>query len=74
MSVAADDTRRVVNPSRTGCRCVNHMRTPKQQHTSKDAAITAILDRVLERTGTATPYECPTAPGIWHVGTTKRPK
>lgn len=69
----ADDSRTIQNPPKSGCRCRNHMGTQKQQHKSKLEAIDAIMKRVLAKGGgSATPYECPTAPGIWHVGTQRR--
>lgn len=52
--------------SRKHCGCTNHLGGPKQMHASRDAAITAILDRHLEH-GPHEIYPCPSVDGVLHV-------
>ena len=54
------------------CTCRNHLGKPKQQHRSRDQAISAIVRRHMRRGGTFRAYRCPTSPK-WHV-TSQEPR
>jgi len=68
---SADDTRRVINAAKSGCKCRNHLRKPKQQHASKDAALTAIIRTHSKHGGSFSAYPCPTS-DKWHVRTDRK--
>lgn len=63
----ADDTRSVRGASKSGCRCMNHLGQPKQQHKTQDAAL-AYATRHTRWTGLTRIYRCPTS-NRWHVTT-----
>lgn len=67
----ADDTRgRGVQPSKSGCRCTNHLGGAKQQHKSQAAAVAYAASHT-KYTGVTRIYRCPTS-DRWHVTTRRK--
>ena len=54
------------------CHGRNHLGKQKTRHTSRNAALRAIIRRHMGHGMPCRIYRCPTAPGIYHVTTDRK--